>query len=174
MRVRSLFRLLPPVAIVVPIGVLAPATLAASSQVGTPIAAGPQTVTLQSGSQLIAVTFGTPINVPASSVGLGPATASGWVEQYAEVSDCYTVLGSCVWTATLSGTWAYNGSIAVTTNGPRCANTVIYCNIYGNAAQLPHNMTWWQYGYCYPALADYSIHIYFWGNGSHSVSVSGP
>lgn len=139
-------------------------------------AATSQVQTIKVGNDLVTVTFQT----VSPGVGAAPAVQAGYTEQYAEVLDqCETLIGACdTWYAELYGYWEYNGSTALTVGGPHCKTNnpapPYTCALYGNGAIMPHNMTWWDYGPCAPAEDTYSIHIYFWGNGSHKVSVSGP
>lgn len=113
------------------------------------------------------------------SPGAAAAAANGYVLQYASVELCPS--SGCSWHATVSGDWEYNGTYAYTYSGPNCEVTdpgPYTCNTYGNGARLPHNMTWKMAGTAYTGTwsycrnPEYSIAIYFWGNGSHSVSTS--
>ena len=153
------------------------ASVASSREPGTGVSVSATTQAIDVPGGVAYVTFHT--LSPAEYPGALPAS-SGYVLQYASVELC-PLIGGCTWHANVSGDWEYNGTYAYTYSGPDCEVTdpgPYSCIVYANGAELPHNMTWKMVGTAYTGPwsncrnPEYSIAIYFWGNGGHNVSTS--
>ncbi len=150
-------------------GTLLPQFTVLAQNTPTTLASGSQTAQYPIPGGTIYVTFTTP---SAAAI----EDASGYAIQYASVEMCPNIGGCSSWNARVYGDWEYNGTYAYTYSGPNCAVTdygPYTCNPYGNGARMPGNMTWKMVGTAdtgWYAGCTYSIAIYFWGNGTHSVS----
>jgi hypothetical protein len=180
MRTRRLAWLFAPALAVASVLVMnsSPAAAAAGNSMMTPITTGPSSQTITLPDSVIHITFGPEITVHSRGIAANP---DSYTEQYAEVDDIGTGIFAG-FEARMYGDWEYNGTYAYTVGtvqhqviqGPTYSYW-ISTYIYGNGAKNPANMSWDGHGAVnFPTLNDFYLSIYFWGNGSHKVAVSGP